>query len=301
MYIAGPPAAASAHPEPPGRIAVPLSRIITREFGAGAAFGAAGLKIIGDLAESYRVPFRAEQFTNGRRTTFTDMVRTLVPALSDPAAPVDLVILAHGLPDAEPEWPACYLSGVLPGGPLSFAVADGGVVTAFQALRIAAEYIRADHLRRAIVIILDQTSLLHDPMLSADLPVPTGNQMVALVFEEGGSLGTVTVEVSADSAPPVPGSSPTATVLGGTLAATLALTASPASSPAAAVTPTAASAAPGIAAPVGLPCTGGWLMLAERLAGWRDLGTEQVVLVDYDPALRITGRCVLDLSVPAPV
>lgn len=269
-------------------VTLPLARVLTRAFPARGEFGAAGLRILTDLADSYHLPGSAGQLRGRRRTTFTDMVATLVGELTDTADPAGLVVLAHGLADAEPELPACYLAGVLPGDPLTFAVADHGVVTPFLALRVAAEYIRAESLRRAVVLILEQPSLLRDPRVSTDLPPPAENRVVALVFDDAGSAGLLTV----DSVPDVgarharrlvrdridaadPGD---VTVVGGRLAA--------------GGTPGWARGA--VLAPAGRPGTGPWVALAEGLPRWRAAGTRRITLVDHDPRLRVLGACVLD-------
>jgi hypothetical protein len=259
-----------------------LARIVSRRFDAGGPFGKPGLEIISDLADSYGIPFPPEQFTSGRRTTFTEMVSTLVDDLTDEDDPVGLVVLAHGVADAEPQWPACYLAGVLPGEPLAFAVADDGFVTPFIALRIAAEYCRADGLRRAAVVILDQTSLLHGDEVNPDAPVPEANQVAMLMF--GGSGGAVSMEMRVGVSPqdagaeliPEPG---TMTVVGGGFAA------------ASGIRPVSNV----VVAPAGLPCTGLWVEVAQGWEKWRSDGYSRVVVVDYDPTLRILGRCVIEL------
>ncbi|WP_221469923.1 hypothetical protein [Allocatelliglobosispora scoriae] len=261
-----------------GRFPLPLARIITRSFDADEAFGPDALRIFNDLGVAYGMPEQAAGFVGRRRTTFTTMVESLVAELTDPDDPIGLVVLAHGTPDSEPHWPACFLAHMLPGDPFTFAVADHGVTTPFLALRIAAEYIRADDLGRAAVVILEQEEFFCDPALVGQAPMPAENRLVALVFDRAGTLGTVAVAVTADTEPELPavdGSS--VLVVGGRLAAT---------------NPPLPSA---VVASAHLPGTGTWSALHDGLDRWRGEGAEQVTLIDYDPASRVQGRCTLTL------
>ena len=128
MYIALPPAPVPPSSRPAQTFPLRLARIVNRRFDSANGFSAPGVRILADLAAAYRVPWDPQRYATGTRTTFTEMVQTLATELSSVDDPIGLVVLAHGLADAEPQWPACYLAGVLPGGPLCFSVADHGVV-----------------------------------------------------------------------------------------------------------------------------------------------------------------------------
>jgi hypothetical protein len=69
-------------------------------------------------------------------------------------------------------------------------------VAPFTALQVAAAYVRAGDLKRAIVIALDQNTMLCAPGLAEP---PAVNRAVALVFDARGALGDLSVEVSARS------------------------------------------------------------------------------------------------------
>ena len=140
--------------------------------------------------------------------------------------------------------------------------------------------VRAD---AAAVVILDQTSLLHGDEVNPDAPVPEANQVAMLMFGGPGDAVSM-VEMHAGVSPddagaeltPEPG---TMTVVGGGFAA------------ASGIRPVSNV----VVAPAGLPCTGLWVEVAQGWEKWRSDGYSRVVVVDYDPTLRILGRCVIEL------
>lgn len=175
---------------------LPLARVVSRTFDGERPYDAYMLDLLDDLAGLYDLEYDRAAFALAQRTTFTVMVDGMLPELTGDGSPVGLVVLAHSTPDGEPNWPACYLNEHLPGRPLAFAVADQGPVAPFTALQIAAAYVRAGDLKRVIVIALDQDTVLCAPDLASR---PAINRAVALVFDEHGSLGDLSVEVSARS------------------------------------------------------------------------------------------------------
>lgn len=287
MYVTTSSTAAPVEAGGAGRIPLPLARVLSRRFDATSGYSQAGLRIITDMAASYGLADLAAPLAHAVRTTFTEMVASVADELADGTDPLGLVLLAHGVADAEPQWPACYLAGVLPGEPLAFAVADDGVTTAFLALRIAAAYIRAEGVRRAAVIVLDQPALLRAPGVHDLAASPTENRMAVLEFAEDGGLGTLSVELTPDTSrqdaagrvashAATCAGSRCSTIVGGALAA-------------------ASGVEPGPAlrtAPAGRPCTGVWTELAAHLD--RPMRAEpNVLLIDHDPALRLLGECRL--------
>jgi hypothetical protein len=195
MYVAGGSAPAAPATD---RFPLPLAGIVSRAFPGERPYDAYMLGLLEDLAGLYGVPYDRAACAGRRRATFTTMVAGLLDELIGDGEPVGLVVLAHGTPDGEPNWPACFLTSKLPGEPFAFAVADQGPVAPFTALRIAASYVRAGDLRRAILIILDQDTVLCDPAMADRSPLPVENRAVALVFDERGRLGELSAEVSAE-------------------------------------------------------------------------------------------------------
>src|SRR5690242_4670246 len=135
---------------------LPLARVVSRTYAGERPYDAYMLGLLDDLAGLYDLEYDRAAYASKQRATFTAMVDGLLPELAGDGSPVGLVVLAHSTPDGEPNWPACYLNHHLPGRPFAFAVADQGPVAPFTALEIAAAYVRAGDLKRAIVIALDQ-------------------------------------------------------------------------------------------------------------------------------------------------
>ena len=306
MYLASSPALALVGTDHADRFPLPLARIVTRTFDGVRPYDANMLGFFHDLAELYGLRYDRAEFARLRRATFTDMVGGLLDELDGGGEPVGLVVLAHSAPDGEPNWPACFLTGVLPGEPLGFAVADQGAVAPFTALRIAATYLRANGARRAIAIVLDQSTVLCDPALAGQAPVPTQNRAVALIFDERGGLGELSVRTSAGIGPgdvgsalrgwvPATGGHRPAVVFGPGLAAEI----EPSTVDGRGSTVDRGwSTVDAVAVPPGLPCTGIWAVLAGELDRWRSAGRQHVLLADYDPESHCLGQCVVSLPGP---
>ena len=186
--------------------------------------------------------------------------------------PVDLLVLAWSVPDARPgRSTATYLSLVCPGRPMSFAICDQGPAAAFTALRLAAGYLDRGDARRAVVLVLEQSTLRYRPV--APVPLPDRHTAVAIHCGQSGAARLDPVSVHADIAPEaadallrkelahLPGRP--SVVLGGELAAPDGYR--------------TRSAAPG------QPDTGVWWTLADRLA---DDPAATTLVASYDPVLR---------------
>ncbi|MEV4490107.1 hypothetical protein AB0K04_08320 [Micromonospora coxensis] len=258
-----------------------LARVITDPAGAtgsGGRYTPALAGYLSDLARLHGLRREPDDFAGVARTTFTDLVRPLVAEIAD--TPVDLIVLAHVTPDAEPGWPASFLTGALPGEPLAFAVADQGVAAPFTALRVATAYARADRFDRVLVVLLDQGTFL-----TAGPPPEVGAGLVALLLDRDGTLGELSTRVVAGVAPPQARSVLASSLadFSGTLVTGAAL--SPPAGP--------QGSAPH---PGELPATGLWRELTDRPAGGGP-----VALADYDPAARCLGICVVTPPETEPV
>jgi hypothetical protein len=241
---------------------LPLAQVVSRTFAGERPHDGYMLGLLDDLAGRYDLEYDREALASARRTTFTTMVDGMLPDLIGDGSPVGLAVLAHSTPDGEPNWPACYLNRHLPGHPFAFAVADQGPVAPFTALRAAAAYVRAGDLKRAMVIALDQDTMLCAPGLAEP---PAVNRAVALVFDERGSLGDLSVEVS----------------------------------PAASAGPTAPAASAGPTAPAAsaAPATAAWAALSERVAA----GDAEIRIDGHDAVSGAHGSAVLRLGVTGAV
>jgi len=243
--------------------------VVRREFGRGTGHvgDPAVVRYFRDLAESRAVPARADVLTRPGNT-FATMAAGLIEAL--PAlGPVDLAVVAHATPDLDPRLSvATFLAEVLPGDPFVFAVSDHGTTAAFTALRLAGEHIRRHSLRRAVVMIMDQSTLPYE--VPGGAPA-AGDAAVAILLEDTGPAVSLRVGLVPDTSPAaVPGILRTAV-----------------SNPDIAAMVTAWELDPVARSRGGWPCTGIWTALAESPVA------EPAVLVEYDDNRGELGLCVV--------
>lgn len=129
-----------------------------------------------DLAATQGLPLRPEVLGTGQ--AYADMAAPLVEAVTETGEPVDLLVLAYGVPDVQPgRNTALHLAAHCPGGPLAFAVCDQGVAAAFTALRLIADY----GVDRAVLVVAEQAAVPYP--LVAPAPVPARHSAVALLLE----------------------------------------------------------------------------------------------------------------------
>lgn len=114
---------------------------------------------------------------------YGEMAEALVRAVVPEGESVDLLVLAHAVPDITPgRATTTRLSHVCPGTPMAFAVSDQGAASAFTALRLVDAYARSGGLRRALLLVVEQDSLPYDP--GVPVVVPAASRGVALLFGE---------------------------------------------------------------------------------------------------------------------
>jgi hypothetical protein len=279
-------------------VRLPLEQVVSRTFDSTSRYGPELVDFLCDLTRLHGLPQREEYFGRATKTTFTEMAQAIAADLTegtDRTEPFGLAVVAHSTPDAEPGWPASYLSGALPGEPLAFAVADQGAAAPFTALRIAADYSGAEQVgggdrRAALVLIMDQTAIVPDRRLPRGTVPPGRDHAVALVFEPAGRLAALSVRQLTDVTPAdamaaveaelhaVPG--PATAVLGPGLAYRTA--------PAHTV----------IRAPADLPGTGLWQELA-RLLRRPDAPGRRILIASYEQALGYLDLCMVTARTPA--
>ncbi|QKW22942.1 2-hydroxy-acid oxidase [Kitasatospora sp. NA04385] len=245
-----------------------------------------------ELAPGAPAPGAAEP--GGR--CYGEMAEALIRAAVPEGEAVDLLVLAHAVPDITPgRATTTWLSHVCPGTPMALAVSDQGAASAFTALRLVDAYARSGGLRRALLLVVEQDSLPYDP--GVPVVVPAGSRGVALLFgdrlprERTAAVSRVATRVLADGSPAAalaaelagPGDAPARKAATGILGTTAA---------AAAAHPWP----PGLRfADAGQPATGVWWDLAGELAE-PSTGPRTVVLADYDagPDHLSTATIVLD-------
>lgn len=276
MYLAG---ALAQAPMGVGRRPFRISMAASRVAGAGRAYDPGLISYFADLAALYGLKHRADYFLRVRRNTFTELVDGALGRFDGKLGPVDIAVLAHSTPDAEPGWPACYLAEALPGDPLVMAVSDQGTVAPFSALRIIADYMAFDGMERALLVIADQTTLMSDEQPPSRAAMPTQDAVVALLLErqdQGGELSTSQFsDIGVDEAV--------------TTVAELARSTGPAVLTVGPDLAGVAELCPAVrVAEPGRPCTGTW----DGLGASGGLA----LVADYDRALRYLGLCLVEVG-----
>ncbi|GLW71503.1 hypothetical protein Kpho02_38020 [Kitasatospora phosalacinea] len=157
-------AARLAFPEPSALAADPVHAARLRRY-------------LADLLAPYGL--RPDPIVGGQ--SYGEMAEALIGAVVPAGEQVDLLVLAHSVPDLAPgRATACRLGHVCPGGPLSFAVTDQGGTAASTALRLLAAYADSAGLRRALLLVVEQDRLPYDPGVPVALPAVSRG--VALLF-----------------------------------------------------------------------------------------------------------------------
>jgi len=221
------------------------------------------------------------------------MTQELLADLPPLQEPLDLVLVAHTVPDADPRRsPSCHLADVLPGDPLAFNLSDQGTAAGFTALRLVSEYAAADAFRRALVVLLDQRTFPYDTTGARDVPLE--DCAVALLFGPEGHAGEPVTRQLTGVAPDEVRSTLEAVLNepdGGGVGRPVTL-----------ITGQGLDAerfGPGIdvrPAPPGRPCTGPWSALADLLPELDGAGPRRLVVAEYDSALRYLCMSTLDLE-----
>ncbi|MEV6692771.1 hypothetical protein AB0M35_15000 [Micromonospora sp. NPDC051196] len=213
--------------------------------------------------------------TDAPMVSYHDMVRTVVQELGPELVGVDLVITVDASPDCRHQsFPGPVLSHVLTGDPIMLGVSEQGVAGPFTALRIAHRYLRTGAATRALILIMEQSTLPPD-----DAAVrPVRDVAVALLLGPEGTIG-LDVPTVAVTRTGVAAALETDVdlVVAGTNQADL---------------PTGV---PVRRAEPGHPCAGVWLALAELLDTRPDGG--RVLVADRDPVLPY--RCAVTVTLPA--
>jgi hypothetical protein len=228
-----------------------------------------------DMATPYGLAVHDTLIDEGVGHSYGEMCLPLLAELVNEDRPADLLVLATGVPDVRyGRSTATYLGWHCPGAPLAFTVCDQGLLAAFTALHLIDGYARSGACRRAVLLVAEQPTVYHE--LPVPTPLPDRAAAVGVVLEAGGPHGALSVrrhtkiaehdvaEVLAAEVARLSGDRPTVLV-GAGLATSHSVDV--------------------LVCRENQPLTGIWLELSERLPDWRKRG-EQVLLAEYDPALR---------------
>jgi hypothetical protein len=244
--------------------------------------------------------------------SYGEMAEALIGSVVPADEPVDLLVLAFSVHDLRPgRQTAAYLSHVTPGEPMAFAVCDQGSAAAFSGLRIAREYAASASVQRALLVVVEQSSLPYD----GPATLPAQHQAVAMLYHNepdgdgpgravlGGSSaieparvagvrqhpgvppGGVAALAAADLAGLAAGHQDVALVLSDALAAVW----------------TAPAAGRVRVMPPGQPSTDVWWGLIDELTGDKDPDApvdpaSLLVVADYDPRLRYLCLTAFDTA-----
>ncbi|WDZ83422.1 hypothetical protein [Micromonospora cathayae] len=288
----------STGPVAPGDAAGPaLERIVGFTFAPdpGPAPTAEERKPFVDHMESLYGPLDdLSWLTEGARVSYHDMVRTVVDDLGPALTDVDLVVTVDATPDCRHQsFPGALLTELLPGDPLMMGVTEQGVAGPFTALRIAHQQLRAGQARRALILVMEQSTLPPGGTR------PAHDVAVALLLGPDGTVAVDAPTLVVTRTGPGPADLSTAARPGADLPTEdragadlpevdlIVAGAGPESVPA---------GVPVRHAPTGHPCAGVWLALADLLADpHRPAG--RVLVTDRDPVLPY--RCAVTLTLPA--
>ncbi|RUL94569.1 hypothetical protein [Verrucosispora sp. FIM060022] len=267
----------SALRQPDGRAGPTLERIVTRTFTPPQipCDPDDRSNLLERMSALYGDFTDVSWLTDGPMVSYHDMVRTVVAELGPELVGVDLAITVDASPDCRHQsFPGPVLSHVLTGDPIMLGVSEQGVAGPFTALRIAHRYLRSGAATRALILIMEQSTLPPD-----DAAVrPVQDVVVALLLGAEGTigLGVPTVMVTRTGAAAAMETDVDLLVAGTGLADL------PAGVPVRWAEP-------------GHPCAGVWLALADLLDSPPDGG--HVLVADCDPVLPY--RCAVTVTLPA--
>jgi 4-hydroxymandelate oxidase len=228
--------------------------------------------------------------------SFGEMAEPLIDALVPAgAAPVDLLVLAFAMHDLQPgRATAVHLSQLCPGQPLAFSLCDQGAAAAFSGLRVFQAYAGTGSCRRALLLVVEQSTLHYEP--AAPAVIPERHAAVGLLLDAAGPGALQPIRQHTAVAPEraaglladelrqlAPGHAQVSLIQGSGLAALVAREQLP------------AVIDELVTATAGQPGTGVWWELAGGLPRWSQQ-ERLVVLAEYDPILGYLSICAADCS-----
>lgn len=228
---------------------------------------------------------------DGKLVNYHDMADTVVRELGPALAGVDLVITVQASPDSRQQsFPAARLADILPGDPFVFGVSEQGVAGPFLALRMAVDRIGRGLSHRALILVMEQSTLPPDAaairpehdvavaiVVGPNGSVPIGRPTITVTGRAGPATAVVATGEPVD--PAVPGDDAAALVVGDNLADLV--------------------PGPGVSVTRGGPghaCAGVWLALARLLTEGTGPSGGRVLVVDQD--LTLPYLCSVDLTLP---
>jgi hypothetical protein len=243
-----------------------------------------------DLLSTYGLLLHDDGFAAGR-LSFTDLVAGLVPDLGEYADRFDLAVMASLTSDSEPGWPMCYLNLAVPKPGLAFAVADQGVLAPFTAMNLVVAWARRDGIERALVFVLDQTTVLHTEPIADRLRATEDSGVVLVLNAASGTAGDAAI----DAPEPVPATPDRVPRLWAEIVSRTGVGAIVTGRSLADLVLDSLDGTETVIAPEGRPCSGPWSALAQRLPRWKAEG-KRVIIADYDAEAQRLGWCGFAVS-----
>lgn len=134
-----------------------------------------------ELEELYGPHRDLDWLEDGERISFADLAAAAAEHLGEGSG-VDMIVTVTATPDCQARLlPGSLLSLRLGGRPLVLGINDQGAAGPFTALRLAAQHIAAGEVRRAAVVVMEQSTL--PPEVS--YAPPPGSGAVVLVLGPG--------------------------------------------------------------------------------------------------------------------
>ncbi|MFD9871298.1 hypothetical protein [Streptomyces niveus] len=122
---------------------------------------------------------------DGTAVSYHDMARVIARELAAELADIDLVITVDGSPDCRHQsFPSCLLSDLMPGDPMLLGISEQGVAGPFTALRVAYDRLADGSSRRALVLVMEQSTLPPDDRAVR----PARDVAVALLLGPDGAI-----------------------------------------------------------------------------------------------------------------
>jgi hypothetical protein len=114
---------------------------------------------LADMLRPHGVPFDEACFLAGNQNSYAFLAGQCLTAMREEAEP-DLIVLAHATADCESSRSLSgYLTTLFRGEPLCFAISDQGELSPFTALHVLRGFGTSGTSRRALVLVLDQSTL----------------------------------------------------------------------------------------------------------------------------------------------
>jgi hypothetical protein len=239
-------------------------------------FDAAVTRHYEDLLAQFGLAVDARCLAHARNVGYAELAEAVLDGLG--AEPADLILFAYAIPDLPTRTTAAaQVNHRLGGRAWSMAISEQGLRAPYTALRLADACHRGGRCRRALVFVLEQTTLpYHDPLVH-DTPLSDTAVGLVLAAADGGRIGRPWSGPASQLAAMIDGSEGEDTLV----------VAGPW------VTANRASDLHRCAS--GTYCTSVWLALAENYQRWRRR-YPSVLLCDVDP--RTGGAHALRVEFP---